>query len=250
MSKSMVWDPVCPRCKMTVGAEMWYDHMSVCRGRDRFLGAIRNRQVWQTSAVAARAGPHGNPGPCFHPTTTKKVQATSKVCRGGGQKPQGTPVQPQSDQSQCLDDSQDGYETINRYPLEAKNQVAETLNQACCLSPPPLPPTPPQFCSQEKQSNHFPCRVCHLVLLSKLDRNIHMSKYHRACPIPQTCVVCGDLLPSKSAYLKHKVMLASSDALPNRPHQLRGHLCQPLYHFLYQFLPQTQYYQKVMVPWQ
>ena len=218
MSKSMVWDPVCPRCKMTVSAEMWYNHMSVCRGRARSPGAIRNRRLRQTSVVVARAGPHGNPGPRSHPTTSKKVKATSNVCQKGGQKPQGTPGQPQRAQHQCLGASQDGYETTNRYPLEARNQGAETLNQACCLSPPPPPPTPPQSCSQEKQSNHFPCRVCHLVLLSKLDRNIHMSKYHRACPIPQTCVFCGDLLPSKSAYLKHKVVqhpqqrLAASNA--------------------------------------
>ena len=136
MSKSMVWDPVCPRCKMTVSADMWYNHMSVCRGRARSPGAIRNRQLQKTSAVAARAGPHGNPGPRSHPTTTKKVQATSKVCPEGGQKLQGTSGQPQRAQRQCLGASQDGYETTNRYPLEAKNQGAETLNQACCQSPP------------------------------------------------------------------------------------------------------------------
>ena len=156
MSKSMVWDPVCPRCKMTVSAEMWYNHLSVCRGRARSPGAIRNRRLRKTSVVAARAGPHGDPGPRSHPTTTKKVQSTSKICRDGGQKTQGTSGQPQRAQRQCLDASQVWYETINRYPLEAKNQGAETLNQACCRSPPPPPPTPPQSCSQEKQFNHFP----------------------------------------------------------------------------------------------
>ena len=198
MSKSMVWDPV------------------NVQGIARSPGAIRNRRLWKTPVVAARAGPHGDPGPRSHPTTTKKVQSTSKICRDSGQKTQGTSGQ--RAQRQCLDASQVWYETINRYPLEAKNQGAETLNQACCVSPLPPPPTLPQSCSQEKQSNHFPCRVCHLVLLSKLDRNIHMSKYHRACPIPQTCVFCGDLLPSKSAYFKHKVVqhpqqrLAASNA--------------------------------------
>ena len=152
-----------------------------------------NRRLQQTSAVAARAGLHGNRGPCSHPTTTKKVQPTSKVCGEGGQKPQVSSGQHQRAQRQCLDASQDGYETTNRYPLEARNQGAETLNQACCLT------------------------------------------------------------TSTTTYLSTDwllVMLVSSDALPNKSHQLRGHLCQPPYHPLYQFLPQTQYYQIVMVPCQ